>query len=107
MDAREFRECALGLPETVEGSHMGHPDFRVAGRIFATLDAGEENAAVRCDPASLEALVRRDPTRFRDVWGGRWLGFRLAVADPGQVSELVEDAWRLMAPKKRVREGDG
>ncbi len=37
MTADEFRFLALELPEAVESSHMCHPDFRVRGKIFATL----------------------------------------------------------------------
>lgn len=36
MTANEFRTLALSLPETTEAAHMAHPDFRVAGKIFAT-----------------------------------------------------------------------
>ncbi len=39
MTAEDFRKMALSLPESVESSHMDHPDFRVGGKIFATLDA--------------------------------------------------------------------
>jgi hypothetical protein len=35
----DFRRIALSMPEAIESSHMGHPDFRVAGKIFATLGA--------------------------------------------------------------------
>ena len=41
MTANEFRGLALALPEAVESSHMDHPDFRVRGKIFATLGPGE------------------------------------------------------------------
>ena len=37
MTADEFRSLALGFPESSEEAHMGHPDFRVRGKIFATL----------------------------------------------------------------------
>jgi len=37
MTANDFRKLALSLPETEERCHMSHPDFRVAGKIFATL----------------------------------------------------------------------
>lgn len=37
MTAEGFRKMALSLPETAEAAHMGHPDFRVGGKIFATL----------------------------------------------------------------------
>ena len=39
MNASDFRRIALSLPDATEGSHMGAPDFRVGGRIFATLAA--------------------------------------------------------------------
>ncbi len=37
MTGKDFRKIALSLPETEERSHMDHPDFRVKGKIFATL----------------------------------------------------------------------
>ena len=40
MTANEFRSLALTLPGAVESAHMGHPDFRIDGRIFATLGKG-------------------------------------------------------------------
>ena len=42
MTADKFRQLALALPEAIEKAHMGHPDFRVGGKIFATLWAGDE-----------------------------------------------------------------
>jgi len=44
MTGAQFREMALSFPEAVEAAHMGHPDFRVAGRIFATLGYQNEGA---------------------------------------------------------------
>jgi hypothetical protein len=37
MTTADFRRLALALPETAEHAHMDHPDFRVRGKIFATL----------------------------------------------------------------------
>ena len=37
MKVADFRRLALALEGAEEGSHMGNPDFRVGGRIFATL----------------------------------------------------------------------
>jgi len=37
VTANEFRRMALSLPDAIEAAHMGHPDFRVGGKIFATL----------------------------------------------------------------------
>ena len=46
MTAAQFREIALSFPEAVEAAHMGHPDFRVGGRIFATLGYQNEGRGV-------------------------------------------------------------
>ena len=37
MTSADFRRIALGLPQATQGAHMGHPDFRVKNRMFATL----------------------------------------------------------------------
>ena len=46
MTAAQFREIAISFPEAVEAAHMGHPDFRVGGRIFATLGYQNEGRGV-------------------------------------------------------------
>lgn len=46
MTPNDFRQLALSLPEVIESAHMRHPDFRVGGRIFATLGYPDEDSAV-------------------------------------------------------------
>jgi hypothetical protein len=48
MTANEFRRLALSLPKVAEAAHMGHPDFRVAGKIFATLGYPQSGWGVVC-----------------------------------------------------------
>lgn len=81
---------------------MNHPDFRVGKRIFATLTADENVGVVKCDAASLDLLVRRDAETFRDAWGGRWLGIALSRVDDSEAKDLLEDAWRSVAPQRVV-----
>src|SRR2546423_10444354 len=50
MTAEEFRTLALSLPEASEDAHMGHPDFRVRGKIFATLGPDEDWGMVKLPP---------------------------------------------------------
>jgi predicted DNA-binding protein (MmcQ/YjbR family) len=50
MTPKEFRKIALSFPETEEESHMGHPDFRVSGKIFATLGPDEDWGMVKLTP---------------------------------------------------------
>ena len=58
MTPNDFRKLALSLPETEERAHMKHPDFRVAGKIFATLGyPNKTRAMVKVTPVEQEMLV--------------------------------------------------
>jgi len=94
----DARRIALALPEATEGAHMGHADFRVSNKIFASLPKSGQ-VAMKIAPENLDALVRSDPETFKDVWGGRWLGVNLDRVARPVLRDLLEDAWRLTAPK--------
>ena len=58
MTVEDFRRIALSLPEAVENSHMGHPDFRVRGKIFATLGYPDDSwGMVKLTPDQQESMV--------------------------------------------------
>jgi hypothetical protein len=107
MTAREFRKLALSLPQASEAAHMGHPDFRVAGRIFATLGHPRSGwGMVKLTPEQQELFVRTQPTAFSPVKGG-WgrtgaTHVRLQAAGKGAVREALLIAWRNRAPKRLV-----
>jgi hypothetical protein len=66
-----FRTVALSLPHAVESAHCGHPDFRVDGRIFATLSGEAKNCGVlRLTPEQQEAFCAELPQAFEPVQGG-------------------------------------
>jgi len=94
----DARRIALALPEAEEGAHMGHADFRVRNKIFASLPRRGQ-VAMKVAPENLDALVRSDPETFKDVWGGRWLGVNLDRVSRPVLRDLLEDAWRMTAPK--------
>src|SRR5213595_4285051 len=75
MTTNDFRELALSFPEAVESAHMRHPDFRVGGRIFATLGyPGKEWAVIKLTPDEQKRFMQRDPRIFQPVkgaWGRR------------------------------------
>jgi hypothetical protein len=104
MTVSEFRRLALSLPEAIEAAHMGHPDFRVAGKIFATL--GHPRAGwgvIMLTPEQQELFVKTEPTAFAPVKGG-WgkkgsTQVRLAAAPKGAVREALTIAWRNRAPE--------
>jgi hypothetical protein len=108
MNASGFRRLALSLPETSEAAHMSHPDFRVRGKIFATL--GYPSAAwgvIGLTPKQQQAFVRDDPDAFvpvKGAWGRRGATcVRLRVAPVAQVRKALVDAWCNKAPKRLVR----
>jgi hypothetical protein len=111
MTANDFRDLALSLPEVVESAHMGHPDFRVGGKIFATLGAPDEAwGMVKLTPAQQKQFVREEPEIFKPVKGG-W-GRRgatnvcLQTAKKRPLLEALMVAWRNTAPKKLVQRFD-
>jgi hypothetical protein len=107
MDADSFRELALGLPEVVEQSHMGPPDFRVGGRIFATLGPDGEWGMAKLRPDQQSLFVTAHPGVFEPASGAWGRGgstiIRLAAAKQHSVKEALILAWRNTAPKKLVR----
>jgi hypothetical protein len=73
MTANDFRRLALSFPEAVEAEHMGHPDFRVGGKIFATLAYPDETyGMVKLSPLDQDKFVKSAPETFTPVpgyWG--------------------------------------
>jgi hypothetical protein len=65
-----FRKLALRLPETREGEHMDHPDFRVKGRIFATIHPDDAWGVLMLTPRQQREFVAADPEVFAPVKGG-------------------------------------
>jgi hypothetical protein len=105
MKPDEFRRLALALPEAVENAHLGTPDFRVRGKIFATLGAGAEaRCVVKFTLEQQEMFMRVDPLVFVPVKGGwgrkGWTHLLLASALAPIVSDALTLAWRNVAPKK-------
>ena len=61
--ANDFRRIALGMEGAVEGAHMGHPDFRANGRIFATLHADDQWGMVKLTPGEQREFATAESTR--------------------------------------------
>ncbi len=105
MTPNAFRKLALALPETEERQHMNHPDFRVAGKIFATLGYPDKSRAmVKLPPERQHYLSKEYPDVFipvKGAWGRRGAtGVDLKTADRKVLREAVEAAWRHTAPKR-------
>lgn len=102
MTADEFRSLALGLPEVFEDAHMGHPDFRVRGKIFATLGPEEDWGMVKLTSHQQASYVRAEPDVFEPfsgAWGRRGATkVYLADAQESAVRSALISAWRNTAP---------
>lgn len=108
MTAEEFRSLALSLPEATEQFHMDHPDFRVRGKIFASLSYPDSGRAmVKLIQEEQEALARARPEVFAPVpggWGRRGATYvTLESADAASVYDALLMAWRNTAPKKLLK----
>lgn len=110
MTADEFRGLALGLPEVSEEFHMGHPDFRVGGKIFATLGPDEAWGMLKLTPEQQSNLVAAQPEVFQPfsgAWGRRGYTFvRLHEATTATVSQAMIAAWRNTAPNRLASRHD-
>lgn len=72
MTADQFRRLALSLPGTIESSHVGHPDFRVRSKIFATLGYPDPRwGMVKLTPEQQAEVLRGAPDAFRPA-AGAW-----------------------------------
>ncbi len=72
MTAEDFRQLALGFEDAMEGAHMGHPDFRANGRIFATLHTGDKTGMVKLLPEEQAEFLRTHRAMFEPspgAWG--------------------------------------
>ena len=92
------------FPEVEEGTCFGTPALRVKGKFMCRLRTDPDALVVRViDLADAEALLKGQPDVFFTAPhydGYPYVLVRLDVVDPGELAELLEDAWRLRAPKR-------
>ncbi len=104
MNAADFRRIALSLEGAEEGSHMGAPDFRVGGRIFATLASQNQGYGnLMLTPEQQAAFVEELPELFVPIAGG-WgrMGsthIRLAEANEDVLAGALGAAWKTRLEK--------
>lgn len=105
LRSRDFRRITLGMDDAVEGAHMQHPDFRVNGRIFATLNAEETVGVVMLTPEQQKTFMEAYPAMFSPAagaWGrGGSTRVHLDAADEDAVGEAVTLAWQNKAAAAR------
>ena len=107
MTANEFRRMALGMEGASEGQHMDHPDFRVNGRIFATLTADGSRGMVQLTPEQQQEFVSANPDTFvpaAGAWGrGGSTMVQLASVDGDTLGEAMTLAWQKAVAAKKAK----
>lgn len=101
----DFRRFALALPQTEQRRHMNHPDFRVAGKIFATVGYPDKTRGmVKFTPAQQEEFCQSYPAAFSPVtgaWGRKGCtSVLLAKASKAALKKAILAAWRNYAPSE-------
>lgn len=107
MTPDQFRRAALSLPATVEGAHGGHPDFRINGKVFASLGYPDRAwGMVKLTPDQQALLIETTPEVFvpvKGTWGMRGgTNVRLAAADVATLKHALTMAWQNLAPKTKA-----
>lgn len=102
MLPEDVRILALMLPGTVAGAHSGNPDFRVGGRVLATLWVEEARVVLRLAPDDQAALCAAEPDLFTPLdgaWGRRgWTNLDLDLCAEETLRDALLAAWRMTAP---------
>jgi len=109
MTANDFRRLALSFPEAVEAEHMNHPDFRVAGKIFATLAYPDKTyGMVKLPLLDQDTFVQEWPEVFTPVpgyWGKNGATHvHLKKATKKTLQPALAAAWRNVAPKQLAKD---
>ena len=98
MTENGFRKIALAMSGSVESAHMGHPDFRANGKIFATLHGDKKSGMVKLTPEQQQDFLRDYPAMFvpeNGAWGRSGsTRVMLKQADEEVLGEAMTLAWQ-------------
>jgi hypothetical protein len=108
MTPDDFRRLALSLPGAIEAAHMGHPDFRVNDKIFATLQYPNDSwGTLMLTPEQQREYVLSSPEVFTPVKGGWGLkgatSVRLQTATEAILHPAITAAWNNKSQKSRAK----
>lgn len=107
MTPAAFRKIALSMPGAIEGSHMGHPDFRANGKIFSTLAAGLKWGMVKLTPELQREMIAGNPKMFapeNGAWGRQGCTrVNLKNADADTLGRAMTEAWKRSAIRPPTR----
>jgi hypothetical protein len=98
LKENDFRRVALGMTDAIEAAHMGHPDFRANGRIFATLHHDRRTGMVKLTPEQQQRFTRDNPASFtpeNGAWGRAGsTRVQLDAVDEDTLGDAMTLAWQ-------------
>ena len=106
MTIDQFRKAALKIPTALEMSHMNHPDFRVSGKIFASLGHPDEKwGMVKLAPGDQRAFIETAPDVFKPcngAWGRQGCTYvNLPLAKTSLIRNALESAAKNVSSRKK------
>jgi hypothetical protein len=109
LSSSKLLEMSTALPEVVlkEGDHWTNITFK--GKGFAWINYPENRAMIKAHHDEREALLATAPAVYEAGWStnsSAWVRVRLELADPAEVFELLEEAWRMTATKRAIKAYD-
>jgi hypothetical protein len=111
LNEHDFRRIALGMKDAIESAHMGHPDFRINGRIFATLHHDRRTGMVALTPDQQQQFIHDHPAAFlmeSGAWGrGGSTRVQLEAVDEDTLGDAMTMAWQnaVQKPPRAARGG--
>ena len=108
-DAATARRLAEALPDVEAGTSYGTPSWKVRGKFFARLRDDDTVLVAKVEKGEKQLLIEAEPDVFFETPHYQGYGYflvRLANIDEAELAEVIEDAWRLAAPKRLVKERD-
>lgn len=107
MKPNDFRKIALRMQDAIEGEHMAHPDFRVNGRIFATLHPDGKQGMVKMTSDQQRDFMHLHPATFTPAsgaWGRQGCTMvQLSAVDEETLGEAMTLAWQLAMTVSTVK----
>lgn len=107
MTPEAFRKLALSMPEAEASSHFDVPDYRVAGKIFATAGKMDGKAVLKLTPDQQQLLCEAEPSMFEvipNAWGRKgWTNLVLKKVDVKTAKSALRMAWKNAASKTLLK----
>ena len=109
LSSSELVERSTELPEVVLKEGVNWTNITFNGKGFAWVNHPENRAMIKAHHDERDALLATAPAVYEPGWAtnsSAWVRIRLELADPEEVFELLEEAWRMTATKRAIKAFD-